>query len=80
MNKISFENNAVYSVAELAAILGVDKHEIYNWIEDGLLESIRMPRIKIRGSWVDDFLESNKGKCLPRNNHKEEKNDDRITI
>ena len=63
-NNQVFESNALYSVADVARILRVDVHNVYYWIDIGLLPHIKLKSTKIRGSWIDEFLENNTGKSL----------------
>ena len=51
----------VYTVAETAQILHVNRNKIYELIAAGLLPALKLGSLKILGSSLDEFLEKYNG-------------------
>ncbi len=50
-----------YSVREVAKILRVDAHYVYELTSKGLLKSIKCKHTKIAGIWLIEFLQQYEG-------------------
>lgn len=54
----------VFTVAEVAKILKVNKNYVYQLIEKGLLKALRLGSIKVPKECLVDFIRNNTGKDL----------------
>ena len=49
-----------FTVKEIAETLKCDKHKIYNYINNGELQAVKIGTLLIREDWFFDFIESRK--------------------
>lgn len=61
MNK---EDKMLYTVKEVATVLGVNVHMVYELIKKGLLPAIKLGSIKVRKQSLESFLEKYEGMNL----------------
>lgn len=60
-NKSSGRNQKVYTVAQTAQVLHVNRNKIYELIAAGLLPALKLGSLKILESSLDAFLEKYNG-------------------
>ena len=54
----------IYTVAETAQLLKVNKNSVYNLVRSGLIKAIKLGTIKIPAEELERFVRDNTGKDL----------------
>lgn len=58
------EDKILYTVKEVATVLGINVHLVYDLIKRGLLPALKLGSLKIRKSSLDDFVNKYEGMDL----------------
>ena len=57
------DEKKVYSVEEIAEMMGVTKITVYSWLKSGKLKGVKIGKYwKIKDTYLDDFLTADDGK------------------